>query len=56
MIDYISSFKDANRKGKKKRLGYDRVRDELVPFYYFVKTHQQVPFTDDNEPSLSPTH
>lgn len=53
MMDYIPSFKDANRKEGKNRLSYDRERDELVPFYYFVRTHQQVTFTDNNEPSLS---
>lgn len=35
-------------KGEKSP-NYDRVGDEPVPFYYFVKKHPQVIFTDDNE-------
>lgn len=38
--------------GGGQRLSYDRERDEPVPFYYFVKTHHQVTFTDNNKPSL----
>lgn len=49
-MDHTSSFKDGNKKGKKKNHG--RVRDALVPFYCFSKMQQQVTSTDGNEPSL----
>lgn len=56
VMDHISSLIDADRKGNnnnnKARLNYVRVRDQLVPFYYFAKMQQRVTFPDDNELSL----
>lgn len=49
--DHTSSFKDENRKERKK-LNQGWVGDELVSVYYFAKMQQQVTFTDDNKLSF----